>query len=144
MSFYELFKKGHQTKNKAHFASIAYIAMTDGKISEDEQNLLQTLAIKLGVNKSDVATILKNPAQYPIVPSNSADERLERMHDLFDMIFSDQKIDAKELVLIKKYAIGLGYNSSSAIELIQDSIEIYTGKISYNEYKYLIKNRLKK
>ena len=144
MSFYELFKKGHQTKNKAHFASIASIAMTDGKISEDEQNLLQTLAIKLGVNKSDVATILKNPAQYPIVPSNSADERLERMHDLFDMIFSDQKIDAKELVLIKKYAIGLGYNSSSAKLLIQDSIEIYTGKISYNEYKYLIKNRLKK
>ena len=144
MSFYELFKKGHQTRNKAHFASIASIAMTDGKISEDEQNLLQTLAIKLGVNKSDMATILKNPAQYPIVPSNSADERLERMHDLFDMIFSDQKIDAKELVLIKKYAIGLGYNSSSAIELIQDSIEIYTGKISYNEYKYLIKNRLKK
>ena len=144
MSFYELFKKGHQTKNKAHFASIASIAMTDGKISEDEQNLLQTLAIKLGVNKSDVATILKNPAQYPIVPSNSADERLERMHDLFDMIFSDQKIDAKELVLIKKYAIGFGYNSSSAKELIQDSIEIYTGKISYNEYKYLIKNRLKK
>ncbi|MDB2495381.1 TerB family tellurite resistance protein [Flavobacteriaceae bacterium] len=144
MSFYELFKKGHQTRNKAHFASIASIAMTDGKISEDEQNLLQTLAIKLGVNKSDVATILKNPAQYPIVPSNSADERLERMHDLFDMIFSDQKIDAKELVLIKKYAIGLGYNSSSANELIQDSIEIYTGKISYSEYKYLIKNRLKK
>tara|TARA_B100001059_G_scaffold120811_1_gene120923 strand:+ start:452 stop:895 length:444 start_codon:yes stop_codon:yes gene_type:complete len=144
MSFYELFKKGHQTRNKAHFASIASIAMTDGKISEDEQNLLQTLAIKLGVNKSDMATILKNPAQYPIVPSNSADERLERMHDLFDMIFSDQKIDAKELVLIKKYAIGLGYNSSSANELIQDSIEIYTGKISYNEYKYLIKNRLKK
>ena len=143
MSFYELFKKGHQTKNKAHFASIASIAMTDGKISEDEQNLLQTLAIKLGVNKSDVATILKNPAQYPIVPSNSADERLERMHDLFDMIFSDQKIDAKELVLIKKYAIGLGYNSKSANELIQNSIEIYTGKISFNEYKYLINNRLK-
>ena len=36
MSFYELFKKGHQTRNKAHFASIASIAMTDGKISEDE------------------------------------------------------------------------------------------------------------
>ena len=143
MSFYELFKKDHQTRNKSHFASIASIAMTDGKISEDEQNLLQTLAIKLGVNKSDVVTILKNPAQYSIVPSISADERLERMHDLFDMIFSDQKIDAKELVLIKKYAIGLGYNYSSANKLIQDSIEIYTGKISYNQYKYLIKNRLK-
>ena len=38
---------------------------------------------------------------------------------------------------------GLGYNYNSANKLIQDSIEIYTGKISYNEYKYLIKNRLK-
>lgn len=144
MSFYELFKKGHQTRNKAHFASIASIAMTDGNISEDEQILMKTLATKLGVNKSDMAKILKNPAQYPIVPSNSAEERLERMHDLFDMIFTDHNIDVKELVLIKKYAIGLGYNSTNANELIQNSIEVYTGKISFNEYKYLIDNRLNK
>ena len=143
MSFYELFKKGHQTRNKAHFASIASIAMTDGKISEDEQALLQSLATKLSVNKSDMTKIIDNPSQYPIIPSNSVEERLERMHDLFDMIFSDQKMDAKELVLIKKYAIGLGYNSTNANELIQNSIEIYTGKISFNEYKYLINSRLK-
>ena len=144
MSFYELFKKGHQTRNKAHFASIASIAMTDGIITEDEQSLLHELATKLGVNKSDVAKILENPSQYPIIPSNSAEERLERMHDLFDMIFTDHQIDVKELVLIKKYAIGLGYNSTNANELIQNSIEVYTGKISFNEYKYLIDNRLNK
>ena len=143
MSFYELFKKGHQTRNKAHFASIASIAMTDGIISEDELSLLQTLATKLSVNKSDMVEILKNPAQYPIVPSNSVEERLERIHDLFDMIFTDHKIDVKELVLIKKYAIGLGYNSINANVLIKNSIEIYTGRISFNEYKYLINNRLK-
>lgn len=144
MSFYELFKKGHQTRNKAHFASIASIAILDGIISEDEQSLLQSLARKLGVDKSDMAKILKNPAQYPIVASNSAEERLERMHDLFDMIFTDHRIDVKELVLIKKYAIGLGYNSISANELIQQSIDIYTGGISFSEYKYLINNRLNK
>ena len=143
MSFYELFKKGNQTRNKAHFAAIASIAMTDEKISEDEQALLQSLATKLSVNKSDMTKIIDNPSQYPIIPSNSVEERLERMHDLFDIIFSDQKIDAEELVLIKKYAIGLGYNSKSANELIQNSIEIYTGKISFNEYKNLIDNRLK-
>ena len=60
------------------------------------------------------------------------------------MIFSDHIIDVKELVLIKKYAIGLGYNSTNANELIQNSIDIYTGGISFNEYKYLIKNRLEK
>lgn len=144
MSFYELFKKGHQTRNKAHFASIASIAMSDGKISEDELTLLQSLAIKLGVDNSDMDNILKDPSQYPINPSISAEERLERMHDLFDMIFSDNKIDEKELVLITKYAIGLGYNSLNANELIQNSIDIYTGGISFNEYEYLINNRLNK
>lgn len=144
MSFYELFKKGHQTRNKAHFASIASIAMSDGKISEDELILLQSLAIKLGVDNSDVDKILKDPTKYPIIPSNSVEERLERMHDLFDMIFSDNKIDEKELVLITKYAIGLGYNSLIANELIQNSIDIYTGGISFNEYEYLINNRLNK
>ena len=86
MSYYELFKEGHQTRNKAHFASIASIAMSDGKISDD----------------------------------------------------------AKELVLITKYAIGLGYNATIANDLIQNSIDIYTGNISFDEYKYLINNRLKK
>ncbi len=144
MSFYELFKKGHQTRNKAHFASIASIAMVDGKISEEEKVLLKSLATKFGVNSSDVEEILKNPALYPIIPSNSIEERLERIHDLFDMIFTDHEINVKELVLIKRYAIGLGYNSIDANELIKHSIEIYTGEIKFDEYKYLINKRMNK
>jgi|TARA_B110000977_G_scaffold49348_1_gene67002 uncharacterized tellurite resistance protein B-like protein len=144
MSYYELFKEGHQTRNKAHFASIASIAMSDGKISDDELLLLKSLAIKLEVEDSDVDKILQDPTKYPIIPSNSVEERLERLHDLFDMIFSDNRIDAKELVLITKYAIGLGYNATIANDLIQNSIDIYTGGISFDEYEYLINNRLKK
>ncbi len=142
MSFYELFKKGHQTRNKAHFASIASIAMADGKMTKEEEVLLKSLATKFGVNSSDVKTILKNLAQYPLIPSNSAEERLERIHDLFDMIFTDHEINVKELVLIKRYAIGLGYNSIDANELIKNSIEIYTGEIKFDEYKYLIDKRM--
>ena len=118
--------------------------MSDGKISDDEQLLLKSLAIKLEVDDSDVDKILNDPTQYPIIPSNSVEERLERLHDLFDMIFSDNRIDAKELVLITKYAIGLGYNAKIANDLIQNSIDIYTGNISFDEYNYLINNRLKK
>jgi len=142
MSFYELFKKGHQSRNLAHFASIASLALVDGKITDEETELLKNLAIKLGINASEVKDILKNPDKYPIVPSNSAEERLERMHDLFGMIFTDIKIDDKERVLIVKYAIGLGYNSINANELIKNSIEIYSGKINLEEYKYLLRKRL--
>ena len=143
MSFYELFKKGHQSRNIAHFASIVNIAAVDGKINLEEEELLLELATKLGVDNSEFVDILKNPLKYPIVPSNSAEERLERIHDLFDMIFADHNIGTKEFVLIKKYAIGLGYNSVNANELIQKSIDIYSGRISFEEYKYMINKRLK-
>jgi len=142
MSFYELFKKGHQSRNIAHFASIVNIAAVDGKVTVEEEQLLLELATKLGIDNSEYAEILKNPENYPIHPSNSAEERLERIHDLFDMIFADNKITTKEFVLIKKYAIGLGYNSVNANELIQKSIDIYSGKISFEEYKFMINKRL--
>jgi len=143
MSFYELFKKGHQSRNIAHFSAIVNIAAIDGEVTKEEQELLVTLATKLGINNSEYLEILKDPTKYPIQPSNSAEERLERIHDLFDMIFADHGIDTKELILIKKYAIGLGYNSVNANLLIKESIDIYTGNISFEEYKYILKKRLK-
>ena len=144
MSFYELFKKGHHSSNIAHFASIANIATIDGKILEEEEQLLIRLASKLGIDDTEYLEILKDPAKYPITPSSSAEERLERMHDFFDMIFADHEIDTKEFVLIKKYAIGLGYDIVNANELIKKSIEIYTGKIDFEEYKYILNKRLNK
>jgi len=142
MSFYELFKKGHQSRNIAHFSAIVNLAAIDGIINEEEEELLEVLAAKLGIDNSEYIEILKNPSKYPILPSNSAEERLERMHDLFDMIFADHEIDTKEFILIKKYAIGLGYNSVNANLLIKESIDIYSGNISFEEYKYLLKKRI--
>ena len=142
MSFYELFKKGHQSRNIAHFSAIVNLAAIDGIINEEEEELLEVLAAKLGIDNSEYIEILKNPSKYPILPSNSAEERLERMHDLFDMIFADHEIDTKEFILIKKYAIGLGYNSVNANLLIKESIDIYSGNISFEEYKYILEKRL--
>ena len=142
MSFYELFKKGHQSRNIAHFSAIVNLAAIDGTINEEEEELLEVLAAKLGIDNSEYIEILKNPSKYPILPSNSAEERLERMHDLFDMIFADHEIDTKEFILIKKYAIGLGYNSVNANLLIKESIDIYSGNISFEEYKYILEKRL--
>lgn len=142
MSFYELFKKGHQSRNIAHFASIVNIASIDGKVTIEEEELLSELAVKFGIDNSEYIEILKDPSKYPIVASNFAEERLERIHDLFDMIFVDHEISTKEFVLIKKYAIGLGYDSVNANELIQKSIDIYSGRISFEEYKFMIKKRL--
>jgi len=141
MSFTDLFESGEHKRNLGHFASIASIAAVDGDFDPDEEKLLQRFARKLDIDESEYAEVLKNPTKYPINPHNSADKRLERMHDLFEMIFSNNEIDDDELQLVEKYAIGLGYTEELATKLIKRSIDIYSGGLDLEDYRYLLNKK---
>lgn len=138
MSFTDLFESGEHGRNVGHFASIASIASVNGEINAEEEKMLRRFARKLDIDESEYSEILKNPTKYPINPPNSSERRLERMHDLFQMVFSDHTIDDHERFLIERYAIGLGYSVEAAQKLIKRSIEIYTGGLSLEDYKYLL------
>ena len=57
------------------------------------------------------------------------------------MIFADHEIDDHERFLIEKYAIGLGYNAETAQHLIKRSIEIYSGGLDFEDYRYLLNKK---
>ena len=141
MSFTDLFESGEHKRNLGHFASIVNMAAVDGALNTEEEKMLKRFARKLDIHVSEYKDILKNPLKYPINPPNSADERLERMHDLFEIIFADQEIDDDEQNLVEKYAIGLGYTQELASKLIKRSIDIYSGGLDLEDYKYLLNRR---
>jgi uncharacterized tellurite resistance protein B-like protein len=141
MSFTDLFESGEHQRNLGHFASIANIAAIDGALKEEEVTLLRRFARKLDVSENEYEEVLKNPSKYPINPPNDADRRLERMHDLFEMIFSDHEIDDHERSLVERYAIGLGYTEELASQLIKRSIEIYSGGLDMEDYRYLLNRK---
>lgn len=138
MSILDLYESGTQKNNLAHFAAIANIALVDGAINDTEKKLLFKFADKLNINENQFAEVLKNPSVYPINPPSSRKERIEYLYDLFRMIFSDHTIDEEEERLILKYAIGLGCSSEKADILIKKSIKIFSGKIDFDDYLYLI------
>ncbi|WP_339701071.1 TerB family tellurite resistance protein [uncultured Marixanthomonas sp.] len=138
MSFTDLFERGEHSRNLSHFASIANIAAIDGELNEEEEKLLKRFARKLNIEEDEYQEVIKNPTKYPINPPNSSDRRLERMHDLFEMIFADHEIDDHERFLIERYAIGLGYTAELAQKLIKRSIEIYDGGLNLEDYRYLL------
>lgn len=138
MSFTDLFESGEHKRNLGHFASIANMASVDGVLNESEEKLLRNFARKLNIEEAQYKEVLKNPSKYPINPPMDADRRLERMHDLFEMIFADHEIDEHEHTLILRYAIGLGYTAALASKLIKRSIEIYQGGLDMEDYKYLL------
>ncbi len=141
MSFTDLFESGEHSRNLGHFASIANMASIDGELNAEEEKMLQRFARKLDINETEYAEVLKNPTKYPINPPNSSERRLERLHDLFQIIFADHDIDDHERFLIEKYAIGLGYSSESAQKLIKRSIEIYSGGLDLEDYIYLLNKK---
>lgn len=141
MSFTDLFESGEHSRNLGHFASLASIASLDGTIGAAEEKLLKRFARKLDVEEAAYAEVLKNPGKYPINPPNDAETRLERMHDLFKMIFADHEIDDEEHQLVEKYAIGLGYTEELAKKLIKRSIAIYQGGLDFEDYRYLLNKK---
>ena len=140
MSIVDLYSSGEHGRNLAHFASIASLAAIDGAVNPQEKLLLDRFARKLDITDAEYKQVMEVENKYPIHPPTSLEERLERLFDLFKIIFVDHDIDDEEMVLIRKYAIGLGFSSESARKLIDKSVAIFTGKIDFEDYVYLLKH----
>ena len=138
MSISDLYGSGEHLRNLGHFASIVHLAAVDGDINKEEQVVLERFARKLNISEDEFVKVLENPAAFPIHPNNSYQGRLERLYDLFTIIFSDHQIDDEEIYLLKKYAIGLGFSSVLAETVINRSIQIFSGKINFEDYQYLV------
>lgn len=140
MSYVDLYSSGAHRRNLAHFAAIATLAAVDGEINEEERVLLDRFANKLDITADEYKEVMESENKYPINPPASSEERLQRLFDLFRIIFVDHIIDEEERALITKYAIGLGYRSESANLIIKRSIEIFSGQIAFEDYLYLLKH----
>ena len=140
MSFADLYSSGEHRRNLAHFAALATLASIDGEISVEEKKLLDRFASKLDITESEYQEVLKKENKYPIDSTPDSEKRLERLFDLFKIVYSDHEIDDEERVLIKKYAIGLGFTDEKADKVIERSIAIFGGKIDFDDYLYLVKH----
>lgn len=138
MSFSDLFGSGEHLRNLSHFASIVNLAAIDGEINEKEEALLRRFARKLDISEEEYSKVMENPKLFPLVGYNSVEKRLERLHDLFKIIYADHDIDEEESELIKRYAIGLGFSSQASEGIIKRSIQIFSGQLSFEDYRYLL------
>ena len=114
MSFADLYTSGEHRRNLAHFAALATLASVDGEISTEERKMLDRFATKLDITKSEYEEVFKKENKYPIDSTPDSEKRLERLYDLFRIVYSDHEIDDEERILIKKYAIGLGFTGDKA------------------------------
>ena len=138
MPILDLYEHGEQKRNLAHFATLASLAAVDGEISEKEKEVLDRFAFKLNISEKDYAEVMRKENKYPIETPHDSEKRLKRLFDFFRIAFADHNIDDDQKSLIARYAIGLGYSSEDAKALIERAFAIFCGKISFEEFDYLV------
>ena len=138
MSIVDLYESSKHRNNVAHFSAIVNLAIIDGDLNEDEEKLVNRFARKLDITEAEYQDIVENSKKYPVMPQAKTDDRLERLLDLFKIIYSDHEIDEAELKLILRYAIQLGFSQERAEEIISKTTKVFSGKIDLDQYKSIL------
>ncbi len=138
MAIIDLYEHSDEKHNLAHFATLASLASVDGEINPKEKAILDKFAFKLNITKEEYKEVMKKENKYPIQTPQSGERRLKRLFDFFQIIFSDHQMDEVERQMVEKYAIGLGFPTKKAEQIIDRSIAIFTGQISFEDYQLLL------
>ena len=138
MPIVDLYKHSEDRKNLAHFAAMASLAAVDGEINPQEKRILDRFAQKLGITDREYKEVMKKENKYPIETPLSNEERLERLYDFFRIIFSDHTIESEQLGMVERYAVGLGYPPARASKIVKRSMDIFEGKVSFEDYSLLV------
>ncbi|MDN3665068.1 TerB family tellurite resistance protein [Algibacter miyuki] len=140
MSFSDLFDSGFKKRNEDHFASIVKIAMDDGVISDEEQAFLERLARNLDISEGDFKIILTDYKSHPINPPSSYDRRLERLYDLARMVYVDHIKGDHEEVLLRKIALGLGFNTDNVKYIVDKALTLVNNGADLDDFTEQMKN----
>ena len=93
-----------------HFANIVAVAASDGKISDEELELLKDRATEYGLSENDVNNLLDNAQSLEfIIPMNQV-EREEQLSEAVLMSMIDGEIANEEYEICLKIAEKLGFN----------------------------------
>ena len=113
----------------------------DGEINPEEKKVLDRFAVKFDITGEEYKEVMKKENKYPIEAPYESEKRLERLYDLFKIIYADHDIDKNEYRLIKSYALALGYSPAKAEKIIRRSIILFRGKFDFEDYLFMMKRK---
>ena len=133
MSISDAYQGGQQKMNISHLENLVEVALTEGKLVEEERALLEKFAKRLSISSDDLNELIKNSSKHAINPPVDREDRYRRFYRLIQMMLSDGIIGEKQDILIHKFAIGLGYSEERTEELYNQTIEFVKNKVDFED-----------
>ncbi|WP_318309251.1 hypothetical protein [Flagellimonas crocea] len=136
ISFFE----SKEYKNKvAHFAAIVKMMTTNGSVNAEGGKVIKRFSEKLGIRPEEYGHIVTNPEKFISLPPKNEEEKLERIYQLFSMVYKHHYMNALEQKLMIGYTMQLGYSEESAKKIVDNSARLFMGRLHFREYLKLAK-----
>ena len=117
MSIADIFQTGERQQDIGHFKNLVLIAEVDGHIDDTELLLLRKIGQHIGLTYAQIGTIIDDPKKFQIIPPFGKEERFEMMIDLIRMMHADGIDDEKEMKLLERFAVQIGYRSLDDVDV---------------------------
>jgi len=88
MSIAQLYPSASSENNENLYLSLVRIAQVDGQVSEQEQALLNRIALRMGWNQEEQLRLQERASSAVVTPIIDAEERIERMYACSEWVIS--------------------------------------------------------
>lgn len=130
---------GEQKRNIEHFASIVRLALADDVITEGEEKMLKRLAKRYHILEEKYDEIIENPSKFPIHTPHSYDQRIEYLFDLTKMMYSDDEVSVKEVGVMRKICVGLGFPVNNVEKVADEAIHLILNDNDLEDFTKAVK-----
>jgi uncharacterized tellurite resistance protein B-like protein len=107
MDLSKIFKSDKDGIRRSHVKNLVMVALADGQLSDDEWELLVSIADRLGIKETETRAIKNNPESVTFMPPKKYEEKVQQIEDLVAIMTIDREINQSEVELCKKIALKL-------------------------------------
>ena len=117
MSIADIFQTGERKADMGHFRNLVMVANVDGVLDDSEIVLLNKIGQRIGLTYAQIGAIMDDPQSFNVVPPVSKDDRFENMIDLIRMMHIDGIDEEREMKLLERFSVQIGYRSIDDVDI---------------------------
>src|SRR5438270_116214 len=115
---------------KSHFLNLYSMALADTEFDESEIVTLYKIGSERGIEKTEIDTIILNPATVKFSLPNTTKEKVEYLYDYAKMILADGKVEDYEVKTFEKFCIKFEFEKENIPSIIEFLIEAAKNNIA--------------
>jgi len=123
MNFSDLITSHGKRVTKDAFIYLVQVSRIDGKIGEEELELLHKEGKKFGLTDPEIDKLIHAERDHHYHAPYALEEKFEHLYNIAEMILADDVVKEKEKKIMKRFAIEAGFDFSKIDGLLDIVLE---------------------